>query len=107
MARLMASASAILNPDMPDDHTAYALLVQDLLLAKREGPASVVPDEARRDKRLARWSRPGRVRALLYKRVPKLPRYISLQSHLLRKRRQLRPKACKRPLCKPEVWELE
>jgi hypothetical protein len=36
MARLMASASAILNPDMPDDDTTYALLVQDLLLAKRE-----------------------------------------------------------------------
>ena len=35
-ARLMASAPAILNPDMPDDHTTYALLVQDLLLAERE-----------------------------------------------------------------------
>ena len=36
MARLMASASAILNPDMPDDHTTFALLVHDLLLAKHE-----------------------------------------------------------------------
>ena len=36
MARLMTSASAILNPDMPDDQTTYTL-VRDLLMPSERG----------------------------------------------------------------------